>query len=65
MGESLAAPPVKAGLRMPLVAPFGRDYVAWAGDRAIERWLKGIERRRPGCVNGSQPSSPKCESADT
>ena len=29
-------------LRMPLVAPFGRDYVAWAGDRAIERWLKGI-----------------------
>ena len=42
VGESLAAPPVKAGLRMPLVAPFGRDYVAWAGDRAIERWLKGI-----------------------
>src|SRR5262245_48887564 len=42
VGESLAAPPVKAGLRMPLVAPFGRDYVAWAGDKAIETWLKGI-----------------------
>jgi DNA-binding IclR family transcriptional regulator len=42
VGESLAAPPVKAGLRMPLVAPFGRDYVAWAGDKAIKTWLEGI-----------------------
>jgi DNA-binding IclR family transcriptional regulator len=42
VGESLAAPPVKAGLRMPLVAPFGRDYVAWAGDKAVKTWFEGI-----------------------
>jgi DNA-binding IclR family transcriptional regulator len=42
VGESLAAPPVTAGLRMPLVAPFGRDYVAWADDQSIKAWLEGI-----------------------
>jgi DNA-binding IclR family transcriptional regulator len=42
VGDSLAAPRVKAGLRMPLVAPFGRDYVAWAGEQAIKEWLAGI-----------------------
>ena len=42
VGDSLAAPRVTAGLRMPLVAPFGRDYVAWAGEQAIKAWLAGI-----------------------
>jgi DNA-binding IclR family transcriptional regulator len=42
VGDSLAAPRVKAGLRMPLVAPFGRDYMAWAGDQAVKTWLAGI-----------------------
>jgi len=42
VGDSLAAPRVTAGLRMPLVAPFGRDYVAWAGEQAIKGWLAGI-----------------------
>jgi len=42
VGDSLTAPRVTAGLRMPLVAPFGRDYVAWAGDHAIKAWLAGI-----------------------
>jgi DNA-binding IclR family transcriptional regulator len=42
VGESLAAPPITAGLRLPLVAPFGRDYVAWAGEQAIKAWLAGI-----------------------
>lgn len=42
VGDSVAAPPVAAGLRLPLVAPFGRDYVAWAGDKAIKAWLAGI-----------------------
>jgi DNA-binding IclR family transcriptional regulator len=42
VGESLAAPPITAGLRMPLVAPFGRDYVAWAGGPSITAWLEGI-----------------------
>jgi DNA-binding IclR family transcriptional regulator len=42
VGDSLAAPRVAAGLRMPLVAPFGRDYVAWAGEQAIKVWFAGI-----------------------
>jgi DNA-binding IclR family transcriptional regulator len=42
VGASLGAPRIEAGLRMPLVAPFGRDYVAWAGDKAIKQWLEGI-----------------------
>ena len=42
VGDSLAAPRVKSGLRMPLVAPFGRDYVAWAGDKDVKSWLEGI-----------------------
>jgi DNA-binding IclR family transcriptional regulator len=42
VGDSLTAPRVTAGLRMPLVAPFGRDYVAWAGEQAIKAWLAGI-----------------------
>jgi DNA-binding IclR family transcriptional regulator len=42
VGDSLTAPRVTAGLRMPLVAPFGRDYVAWAGEAAIKSWLAGI-----------------------
>jgi DNA-binding IclR family transcriptional regulator len=42
VGDSLAAPPVTAGLRLPLVAPFGRDYVASAGENAIKAWLAGI-----------------------
>lgn len=42
VGDSLAAPRIKSGLRMPLVAPFGRDYVAWACDKDIKSWLEGI-----------------------
>lgn len=42
VGDSLAAPRITAGLRLPLVAPFGRDYVAWAGEQAIKVWLSGI-----------------------
>jgi hypothetical protein len=29
-------------LRMPLVAPFGRDYVAWSAASAQRAWLEGI-----------------------
>jgi DNA-binding IclR family transcriptional regulator len=42
VGDSPVAPRVTAGLRMPLVAPFGRDYVAWAGEQAVRAWLAGI-----------------------
>jgi DNA-binding IclR family transcriptional regulator len=47
VGESVAAPPITTGLRMPLVAPFGRDYVAWAGTASIEAWLEGIGTPSP------------------
>ncbi|MFI5507703.1 helix-turn-helix domain-containing protein [Mycobacterium sp. NPDC051804] len=47
VGDSLTAPRVTAGLRMPLVAPFGRDYVAWAGEPSIKAWLAGIGEPSP------------------
>ncbi|WP_418003609.1 IclR family transcriptional regulator [Mycobacterium sp. PDNC021] len=38
-GESLTAPRLGPGFRVPLVAPFGRDYVAWAAESAQQAWL--------------------------
>jgi DNA-binding IclR family transcriptional regulator len=32
-------PPVPAGVRLPFVAPFGREFVAWAPTVACEKWL--------------------------
>jgi DNA-binding IclR family transcriptional regulator len=32
-------PPIRAGVRLPFVAPFGREFVAWAPSAARERWL--------------------------
>ncbi len=42
VGASLTAPQLQAGFRLPLVAPFGRDYVAWAGENLQAIWLEGI-----------------------
>ncbi|GAA2421376.1 IclR family transcriptional regulator [Mycolicibacterium llatzerense] len=39
VGESLTAPRLGPGFRVPLVAPFGRDYVAWAAESAQQTWL--------------------------
>ncbi|MEZ0052148.1 DNA-binding IclR family transcriptional regulator [Mycobacterium sp. MAA66] len=39
VGESLTAPRIGAGFRIPLVAPFGRDYVAWAAESTQQGWL--------------------------
>lgn len=48
--ESVAAsgtqPPVAAGLRMPFLAPFGREFVAWAPEAARKEWVS-----RAGAVN--------------
>lgn len=41
-GDSLTGPRIDAGFRTPLVAPFGRDYVAWSGAAAQQAWLAGI-----------------------
>lgn len=32
-------PPVQAGVTLPFVAPFGREFVAWAPTADRERWL--------------------------
>lgn len=32
-------PPVQAGVRLPLVAPFGREFVAWAPTATRNAWL--------------------------
>lgn len=41
-GETRTAPPIGVGTRMPFVAPFGRDYVAWSSAAAQRTWLEGI-----------------------
>ena len=56
VGESLAAPPVSVGFRMPIVAPFCREFVAEAGGQVKKEWLGGLGapspqlRRRLGAV---------------
>lgn len=41
-GESASRMRVERGLRLPLVAPFGRDYIAWSPGSAQRAWLEGI-----------------------
>lgn len=41
-GESRSGMRIDRGLRMPLVAPFGRDYVAWSAAGSRRAWLEGI-----------------------
>ncbi|MCV7380329.1 IclR family transcriptional regulator [Mycobacterium alsense] len=43
-GESGSGMRIERGLRLPLVAPFGRDYVAWSSPGARRAWLEGIGR---------------------
>ncbi len=42
VGESIAGPQVGPGFRVPLVAPFGRDYVAWSSETVQRAWLQTI-----------------------
>ncbi|WKG05941.1 IclR family transcriptional regulator [Mycolicibacterium sp. HK-90] len=32
-------PPVQAGVRLPFVAPFGREFVAWAPEAVGDEWM--------------------------
>lgn len=41
-GESSSGMRIDRGLRMPLVAPFGRDYLAWSPAPAQRAWLQGM-----------------------
>ncbi len=47
VGDSQLGTPVQIGFRMPLIAPFGRDFVAWAGDREQQAWLDRIAPADP------------------
>lgn len=42
VGEAAEGSPIRAGLRLPLVAPFGRDYLAWSSDDDRREWLTAI-----------------------
>ncbi len=41
-GESTSGMRIDRGLRMPVVAPFGRDYIAGSPATAQRAWLEGI-----------------------
>ena len=47
VGECLTGPRISAGLRTPLVAPFGRDYVASATADVQKTWLETIGQPDP------------------
>lgn len=47
-GECLTGPRLSPGLRTPLVAPFGRDYVAWSSVESQKAWLEAIGQPDPG-----------------
>ena len=42
VGECFTGPRIWRGMRMPFVAPFGRDYVAWSGLEAQKAWLEAL-----------------------
>jgi DNA-binding IclR family transcriptional regulator len=41
VSPSGARPPVSAGLRLPFLAPFGREFVAWASAAEQKEWVEG------------------------
>jgi DNA-binding IclR family transcriptional regulator len=47
-GECLTGPRIEPGLRTPLVAPFGRDYIAWSSAETQKSWLEAIGQPDPG-----------------
>lgn len=46
-GECLTGPRIGPGMRTPLVAPFGRDYVAWSSSESQKAWLEAIGQPSP------------------
>lgn len=41
-GDASRGPALQPGFRMPLVAPFGRDFLAWSDISDQQHWLDGI-----------------------
>jgi DNA-binding IclR family transcriptional regulator len=48
VGECLTGPRISPGLRTPLVAPFGRDYIAGSSTETQNSWLEAIGQPDPG-----------------
>lgn len=48
VGECLTGPRISPGLQTPLVAPFGRDYIAGASTETRNAWLEAIGQPDPG-----------------
>lgn len=46
-GQCLTGPRIGPGMRTPLVAPFGRDYVAWSSSESQAAWLEAIGQPSP------------------
>ncbi|MCV7179470.1 helix-turn-helix domain-containing protein [Mycolicibacterium sphagni] len=46
-GNCSTGPRIGPGLRTPLVAPFGREYVAWAAPDVQRAWLEAIGQPSP------------------
>ncbi|OBI01792.1 IclR family transcriptional regulator [Mycolicibacter heraklionensis] len=47
VGESIAGLRLGPGFRMPLVAPFGREFIAGAADSVRQAWLSGLGAPSP------------------
>ncbi|MGB3476832.1 MAG: helix-turn-helix domain-containing protein [Mycobacterium sp.] len=47
VGESIAGLQLGAGFRMPLVAPFGREFIAGVGENVKKEWLSGLGAPSP------------------
>jgi len=43
VGDSLTGAPISPGFTVPLVAPFGREFVAWAGEPVQQAWLDRLD----------------------
>ena len=48
VGECLTGPRISSGLCTPLVAPFGRDYIAGSSAETQKAWLEAIGQPDPG-----------------
>lgn len=47
VGESIVGLRLGAGFRIPLVAPFGREFLAGAGEQVKKEWLSGLGAPSP------------------
>ncbi|MFI9411341.1 helix-turn-helix domain-containing protein [Nocardia gamkensis] len=49
-GTTAESPPISAGFTVPLVAPFGREFIAFAAPEAQQAWLDRVGPTEPAFV---------------